>query len=213
MVMLYEMRTYTTLAGGVGVLLEANEKIGRPVRRDDYGVLEGYWYTEIGPLNQVVHLWRYENMDQRERLRGELAKNPDWTEKYIPAIRPQIVRQEIRFLDAVREPKKPTSDGNLYEFRVYRLQPGKSGAWLNAAKQMLPAREKYSECVFLWAQHAPDPNEVCHLWAYPSFEARLEARKGAADDPVFREFAAFARPFTRQQTSTLLLPANFSPLK
>lgn len=211
--MIYEMRTYTTLPGAVGVLLDANENIGRPVRGDDYGVLEGYWYTEIGPLNKVVHLWRYDSMAERDRLRAELGKNSDWTGKYIPAIRPSLVKQEIRFLDTVREPKRPANDGNLYEFRVYRLLPGKSGEWLAAAREMLPAREKYSECVFMWAQHAPDPNEVCHLWAYSSFEARLEARAGAAADPAFQEFAAFARPFTLEQTSTLLLPANFSPLK
>jgi hypothetical protein len=211
--MLYEMRTYTTVAGGVATLLEANETIGRPVRGDDYGVLEGYWYTEVGPLNKVVHLWRYENMAERDRLRAELGKHPDWTGKYIPAIRPHMVRQEIRFLDAIREPKRPARDGNLYEFRVYQLLPGKAGAWLDAAKEMLPAREKYSDCVFMWAQHGPDPNEVCHLWAYPSFEARLEARRGAAADPAFKEFAAFSRPFTLEQTSTLLLPAAFSPLK
>lgn len=211
--MLYEMRTYTTQAGGIGALLDANEAIGRPVRGDDYGVLEGYWYTEIGPLNRVVHLWRYENMEERNRLRAELGRNSDWTGRYVPAIRPFLVKQEIRFLDAIREPKRPPGDGNLYEFRVYRLQPGKAGEWLEAAKQMLPAREKYSQCVFMWAQHAPDPNEVCHLWAYPTFEARLEARRGAAGDPAFQEFAAFTRPFTLEQTSTLLLPAEFSPLR
>ena len=211
--MIYEMRTYTTLAGGVGVLLDANEKIGRPVRGDNYGVLEGYWFTEIGPLNKVVHLWRYDSMAERDRLRAELGKLPDWTGKYIPAIRPQLVKQEIRFMETIREPKRPARDGNLYEFRVYRLQPGKAGEWLAAAKDMLPAREKYSECVFMWAQQSPDPNEVCHLWAYPSFEARLQARAGAAGDPAFQKFAAFARPFTIEQTSTLLLPASFSPLK
>jgi hypothetical protein len=211
--MLYEMRTYTTLVGGVGVLLEANEKIGRPIRGDNYGVLEGYWSTEIGGLNKVVHLWRYDSIEERERLRAELGRHPDWTGKYVPAIRPQLVKQEIRFLNAIREPKRPAKAGNLYEFRVYRLQPGKAGEWLAAVKEMLPAREKYSECVFMWGQQAPDPNEVCHLWAYPSFEARLEARKAAAADPAFQKFAAFARPFTQEQASTLLLPASFSPLK
>ena len=31
----------------------AASTISRDIRKDDYGKLEGYWSTEIGPLNQV----------------------------------------------------------------------------------------------------------------------------------------------------------------
>ena len=56
--MLHELRTYTTRPGAIPEVLKANEEVGRKVRGDDYGVLEGYWFTEMGPLNQVMHLWR-----------------------------------------------------------------------------------------------------------------------------------------------------------
>ena len=51
---------------------------GRRIRGDNYGRLLGYWTTEVGPLNQVVHLWEYASLNDRERLRGELAKNARW---------------------------------------------------------------------------------------------------------------------------------------
>ena len=49
-----------------------------------YGKLEGYWSTEIGPLNQVMHLWSYTDLNERARLRAELAKNQRWTQEYMP---------------------------------------------------------------------------------------------------------------------------------
>ncbi|XIA63929.1 NIPSNAP family protein [Bradyrhizobium sp. TZ2] len=48
--------------------------MSRDIRKDDYGKLEGYWLTEIGPLNQVLHMWSYKNFEERARMRAELAK-------------------------------------------------------------------------------------------------------------------------------------------
>mgnify|MGYP006198886163 CR=1 FL=1 len=56
------------------VYMKAAAEIGRPVRGNDYGVNHGYWTTEFGPLNQVWHLWSYESMAERDRLRAELAR-------------------------------------------------------------------------------------------------------------------------------------------
>ena len=61
--MIHELRTYTTPAGMAPKLARYSAEIGRPIRGDDYGKLEGYWITEIGPLNQVMHLWSYEDLN------------------------------------------------------------------------------------------------------------------------------------------------------
>ena len=53
--MLYEMRTYTTPAGKAPVLAKLSAEIARTIRGDDYGKLEGYWVTEVGPLNKCMH--------------------------------------------------------------------------------------------------------------------------------------------------------------
>ena len=54
--MLYELRTYTCKQGTVADVAKAASTIATEIRKDDYGKLEGYWVTEIGPLNQVVHM-------------------------------------------------------------------------------------------------------------------------------------------------------------
>lgn len=212
--MIYELRTYTVQPGTLGDMVKAASVVSRDIRGDNYGKLEGYWFTEIGPLNQVMHMWSYASFDERARLRGELGKNPRWTGEYIPLIRPLLLRQDIRLLNAVRAPVAPASSGNLYELRNYRARPlGGAKRWLDAFTAVLPAREKYSKMVGLWQTEAEQPNEVCHIWAYPSLDARAEARGSAMKDPAWQEFLKVGSPLLEEMHSTIMLPAPHSPLQ
>ena len=212
--MIFELRTYTVKPGAVGDMVKASSTASRDIRGDDYGKLEGYWTTEIGPLNQVMHLWSYPDLNERARLRGELGKNPRWTGEYIPLIRPLMVRQDIRLLNPVRAPVAPASKGNIYELRNYRTKTlGVVRQWLDVFTAALPAREKYSKMVGLWQTEAGQPNEVCHIWAYPSFDARAEARASAMKDPAWQEFLGKSGPMLEEMHSTIMLPAPHSPLQ
>jgi hypothetical protein len=212
--MIYELRTYTVKPGALGDMVKAASTVSRDIRKDDYGKLEGYWMTEIGPLNQVMHLWSYGSFDERAKLRGELANNPRWTGEYIPLIRFLMLRQDIRLLNAVRAPVAPASTGNIYEFRNYRTKTaGVVKQWLEIFTAALPAREKYSRIVGLWQTEAGQPNEVCHIWAYRSLDARAEARASALKDPAWQEFLGKSAPLLEEMHSTIMLPAPHSPLK
>ena len=78
---------------------------------------------------------------------------------------------------------------------------------------VMPTREKYSKNVCAWTTEGPNPNEVCHLWAYSSLEERMEARNGVATEDAWKEFAKAGREELEEMHSTLLFPSNFSPLK
>jgi NIPSNAP len=211
---IYELRTYTVKPGGVGDMVKAASTVSRDIRGDDYGKLEGYWWTDIGALNQVMHLWSYSDFNERARLRKELAANPRWRNEYTPLIYPLLVRQDIRLLNAIRAPVAPATSGNIYELRDYRARTG--GAvrqWLDAFTAALPAREKYSKIVGLWQTEAGQPNEVCHIWAYPSLNARAEARAAALKDPAWQEFLGKGSPLLEEMHSTIMLAAPHSPLK
>ncbi|MEZ5765722.1 MAG: NIPSNAP family protein [Xanthobacteraceae bacterium] len=212
--MIYELRTYTVRPGTIGEMVKAASTVSRDVRGDSYGKLEGYWTTEIGPLNQVMHLWSYADLNERARLRAELSKNPHWRKEYTPLIRPLLVRQDIRLLNGVIAPVAPATSGNVYEFRNYRAKTG--GAvrqWLDLFTAAMTHREKYSKIVGLWQSEAGQPNEVCHIWAYPSLNARAEARANALKDAGWQKFLADSSPLLEEMNSTIMLPAPHSPLK
>ena len=213
--MLYELRTYTVHAGAAPAIANLSATLGRDIRGDSFGKLEGYWITEIGPLNQVMHLWSYSGFEERARVRGELSKNKRWTGEYLPALRERLVRQEVRLLNAVIPPTKPATTGNVYEFRHYRMRPGALPQWLDLFTKALPAREKHSRIVALFTTEAPQPNEVCHIWAYPDLNARAAARAAAMQDPVWKDFLAKAtEPRLPEEMGTIImLPAQHSPLR
>jgi hypothetical protein len=211
--MIYELRTYTLKQGSVPDVVKAASTVSRSIRGDEYGKLEGYWTTEIGPLNQVMHLWSYRDLNERSRLRTELAKNASWNSEYVPLIRPHLVRQDIRLLNAVREPAAPAQKPNVYELRCYRARPGGAKQWLDLFTSALPAREKYSRIVGLWATEAGQPNEVCHMWAYADLNARTATRAAVAKDPAWQNFLKSSTGLLDEMHSTIMLPAPHSPLQ
>jgi hypothetical protein len=211
--MIYELRTYTVKQGTLPDVVKAASTVSRDIRKDDYGKLEGYWSTDIGPLNQVMHLWSYKDLNDRERLRGELAKNPRWGSEYIPLIRPHLIRQDIRLLNGQVGINAPASTPNVYEFRNYRTKPGAVRQWAELMKKVLPSREKYSKIVGLWITEAPQVNEACHIWAYRDLNHRAQVRAEAVKDPDFSTFLKEAAPLLDEMHSTIMVPAPHSPLK
>lgn len=211
--MIYELRTYTVKQGTVAEVAKNAGTIGRDIRGDNYGKLEGYWISEIGQLNQVMHLWSYSDLNERARLRAELGKNARWNSEYTPLTRPNLIRQEVRLLNGVVGPVAPASTGNVYELRAYRTRPGASRQWAELMVGGLKVREKYSKIVGLWITEAGQPNEVCHIWAYADLNARAAVRAAVTKDPGWQEFLGKSAPFLEEMHSTIMLPAAHSPLK
>ncbi len=211
--MIYELRTYTLMPGKQAEYLKQSSEVGRKVRGDKYGKLEGFWTTEFGTLNQVVHLWSYASLDERDRLRGELAKNEEWTKGYLPQTRALLVAQENKILSAQVPLKPPAGDGHLYELRWYRTQVGKAPEWLGHFKAALPVREKYSPIVGLWQTEMGQLNEVVHLWAYRDLNERVGVRAKTSQDPQWQAFLGKGYPLLLEMKSIILSPAPHSPMK
>jgi len=125
--MIYELRTYTLHPGKAPEFIQHAGGIAMPIRGERYGKLAGYWSTDVGTLNQVLHLWAYDDMAHRTRARAELGKNERWNAEYVPKILPLLRKQENTILiPADFKPVEPSAQGHgVYEFRTYRLYPGR----------------------------------------------------------------------------------------
>jgi hypothetical protein len=211
--MIYELRTYTLVPGSQPQYLKLNAEVGRKIRGDKYGKLAGAWTTEFGTLNQYVHLWEYPDLAERDRLRGELARNEEWTKGYVTQIRPFILAQENKILSAVLPLQPPAGVGHLYELRWYRTQTGRAGEWLTHFKAIQPVREKYSRRVGLWQTEMGQLNEVVHLWAYGDLNERAATRAKVGQDPEWQAFLAKATPLLAHMQSTILVPTTVSPMR
>ena len=61
--MIVEERIYTLQIGAMAQYMKNYEAHGLEVQKRILGHLVGYYQTEMGPLNQVIHMWGYENFE------------------------------------------------------------------------------------------------------------------------------------------------------
>ena len=95
--MIVEMRTYTIRVGGMPAFLRHYEQEGLRIIRPILGNLLGYFTTDIGELNQVVHLWGYADLQDRATRRAALNADADWI-AFTPKILPLIERMQNTIL-------------------------------------------------------------------------------------------------------------------
>ena len=92
-----EMRTYGLKPGGQAEWLKNYQETVMELQKEVLGQMVGYFTTEIGPLNQVIHMWAYDGLDERARRRADLLSRPEW-QAFLPKVRPLIETQESKIL-------------------------------------------------------------------------------------------------------------------
>jgi hypothetical protein len=95
--MIVEMRTYTLALGSTPRYFRVYGEKGLAIQKKILGHFMGYYAVEVGPLNQVIHLWAYENMEERTRRRAELWANEEWL-AYVRENGSLVVKQENQIL-------------------------------------------------------------------------------------------------------------------
>jgi len=92
-----EERIYTLHPGKVPVFLKAYEEHGLEIQKRILGTMVGYFSTEFGPQNQIVHMWAYRDLADRAERRARLAADPGW-QKFREISRPLLMLQENKLL-------------------------------------------------------------------------------------------------------------------
>jgi len=96
--MIVEERIYTLHPGKLAEYVGIYQAEGMPIQMKIIGSMLGYFTTEFGPLNQVVHLWGYQSFEERARKRAELQAHPDW-KAYLAKTRHLLLSQENKILN------------------------------------------------------------------------------------------------------------------
>ena len=92
--MIYDFRMYTLKPGATPDYMAAVKEHALPIRRK-YGIkLAGWYYSDVGELNQVVHIWAYEDEKHLEEAKAKTYADPEWKEKYVPRVQSLIVAQK-----------------------------------------------------------------------------------------------------------------------
>jgi hypothetical protein len=76
--MIFDLRIYTLNPGKLNAWLAMYEKHAYPIQVRHLGKPIAFTTTEVGPLNQAVHLWAYADQAERESKRNAMQKDPEW---------------------------------------------------------------------------------------------------------------------------------------
>jgi NIPSNAP len=75
---LVDVRTYRVRPGKLPQELDLYAKHGLGPQTRHLGPPVAYLQAESGDLNTLVHLWAFENADDREQRRAAMMADPEW---------------------------------------------------------------------------------------------------------------------------------------
>ena len=205
--MIYEFRTYDLKPRSVPDWEKAfGEKLPERVK---YSPLGGLWHTEFGPLNQVLHVWPYEDAKHRAEIRAKAVAEGAWPPNFRE---PVILNMNTQILMPApfMKPLGARKIGPIYELRIYKYDNGMVPKVIDAWGKAIEEREKYSPLVGAWYSDVGDLNRWYHMWAYESMEHRLKVREETRAKGVWPPPGGIA---PLQQQNKLLLPAACSPMQ
>ena len=203
--MIHEIRTYNLK---LGQLNEYWERFGEKLpARQELSKLGAHWYTEVGPLNQMVAVWPYESLEQRAEIRraAEAGPNPIWPPDTSDLIVSMV--SEIFLPAPFMEPLGDRDIGPIYEMRIYTYPPEGMPQVLEAWSAAIPDRLEFSPLAGCWYSEYGGTNNFIHVWAYTSFEERARVRAETREKGVSGPPKGSVRPIT--QESKLLLLSTF----
>ena len=94
---IYELRTYTLYVGKMAEAVKVYQESDWYNKVSDK--LVGYFQSDIGTLNQLVHLWKFDDDADRRRHWQAVFADPAF-QQFAAKIRPLVMHQENKILQA-----------------------------------------------------------------------------------------------------------------
>jgi NIPSNAP len=206
----YELATMTLPFGTAGTAAQNVQAFC--TAPEAKGELLACWFTDIGPLNQMIVLRGFASLAdlQTERDRTQKSASPFGCGEIFQTLE-QHSYQGFPWMKPVRPSAESGITGPVYEIRTYGIKPGGVQPTIDLWEQYVPQRDKLSPCVV--AMVALDgPLRFTNIWAYTSLDARSKARADAVAQGIWPPKGGPAH-LTTNMFSTIALPTAVSPLK
>src|SRR5262245_9030810 len=171
--MLYEIRTYGVQPHSVP---EVEKRFGEAYEaRKKYSELAAFWHTEIGPLNQIIHVWGYKDLAERDKVRAAAVKDGAWPPKIAEFIMSQ--QSDILVPFSFAPEIKPGKMGPYFEIRTYTYMGGELPVIQKTWAAALPQRRKFGPIVTCGSTDLGAISKFIHIWPYKSLDERIKMRE------------------------------------
>jgi hypothetical protein len=207
--MIYEVRTYRLKPRMVPRFIDAFGEAYENGRKQ-LSELAAFFYTEVGPLNEVMHIWKYDDLGQRDQVRAAAVESGVWP--------PRVTEMVYQMNTEIFRPFPFMTEflsgehGPLFEYRHYAVHPGTMPSIIKGWEDAIEARNELSPCAMGMYTDVGDINKYAHIWPYKSFEHRLDVRAEGLAKGVWPPKGS-PKGAIITQDNKLLMAAPFSPLR
>jgi len=94
---LYELRTYTVQVGKMAQVVEIYGSEGAPALKPHMDKLVGYFLGDVGAMNKLIHIWKFEDDADRRRHWGAVYANEEFM-AFAAKLRPMLISQENQLM-------------------------------------------------------------------------------------------------------------------
>ena len=217
--MIYDIRTYDIAPGRVQDYMKNVREIAIPIRQDHGVKLGGWYYSDVGPLNQVVHIWAFEDLNHLREGGAAVRSDPRWVNDYMPSNRGLVQAQRDQLTYAADFAPSSYDPGEaptpmIYDMRIYDINPGMVPEYMSAVRDVgLPVRQSHDVRLAGWFyDEIGSVNQVMHIWAYQGF-ADLEKKMKAVSTDLrwVEEYRPRVMNVIARQRDQLMFGADFFP--
>jgi hypothetical protein len=93
---IFELRTYSVVPQHMAAFVATGAD--KYHLRAAHSPMCGYWMTEVGGLNEVVHLWHFTSLAHRNEVRKALKADKAWAAEYLAPTRHMVAAQTNELL-------------------------------------------------------------------------------------------------------------------
>ena len=227
--MIYDFRVYTLNPGATPDYMDGVRELGLPIRQRHGVTLSGWYHSDIGDLNQVVHIWGFKDLKHMKEAKAAVYADPDWTGKYVPRNRGLIQAQKTYLMNAppfapiypIHGEAEPGSEDAqkrnemVYDFRMYTFKPGSVPQYMAAVEEVgVPIRKRHGVKLAGWFySDVGYLNRVVHIWAFDNPKHLIEAKAAVAADPDWAgKYIPRVSGLLTAQNVSLMKSTDFAPL-
>ena len=227
--MIYDFRMYTLKPGATPDYRAGVKEVGLPIRQSHCVALSGWYWSDVGALNQVVHIWGYQDLEHLNSARAAVYADPDWGGKYVPRAQPLVASQKtwlmqspdfapqypVEFdIPAAGTPEFQAKNDMVFDFRQYTLHPDSLPTYMAAVEELaLPIRQRHGVKLAGWYySDLGELNQVVHIWAFENVKHLESAKAAVAADPEWGgAYLPRVRGVIAAQNTYLMRTTEFGP--
>ncbi|XP_035229233.1 protein NipSnap homolog 3A-like [Stegodyphus dumicola] len=212
---IYEIRTYTIHPKDYKEYMKFTEDNFH--LRFKHSKLFGFWSTEFNALNEIVHIWEYDNHDHCAKVRQDLSADTEWQSNYVNKVVPMLISETnattmLLPWSIITLPCRP----GVYELQIFNMN-SHTDIWdgrLKAAMELSSLKLKSFNSVLIgcFISVFDSQNTVHALWQHESFDKFPFGCLKLLNETNLSVLHAFYRE-VRTGYSKCLLPHKASPLQ